>query len=119
MVEGQEPSLYKAIQYSLSNNEMSAEDVKQMILNWAITLEIHLYRFCLLLREEGEVYIGAKWKLTIWSIFNIFDDTAATREGIIIEGRGKIPRMIHRTSLRSSGEMGTTLERWLSRSIEV
>ena len=36
MVGRQEPSLCRAIQYSLSNDEISAEDVKQMIYDWAI-----------------------------------------------------------------------------------
>ena len=99
MVGRQEPSLCRAIQYFLRNEEMSAENVKQMIYNWAVTVEVHPYRFGLLLQEEGEVYIGAQWKLTAWSISNIFEDTAATRESIVIEGRGKIPRMIHRMSL--------------------
>lgn len=109
MVGRQEPSLCRAIQYSLRNDEMSADDVKQMIYNWAVTLEIHPYRFGLLLQEEGEVFIGPNWKLTAWSISNIFEDTAATREGVIIEGRAMIPRMIHRMSLRNTNETKTML----------
>lgn len=104
MVGRQEPSLCRAIQYSLRNDEMSAEDVKQMIYNWAVTLEIHPYRFGLLLQEEGEIFIGPSWKLTAWSISNIFEDNAARREGVVIEGRGTIPRMIHRMALRNTGE---------------
>ena len=88
---------------------MSAEDVKQMIYNWAVTLGVHPYRFGVLLPEEGEVYIGAKWKLTAWSVSNIFEDTAATREGTVIKSRGKTPRMIHRMSWRVSGEIKTML----------
>ena len=88
---------------------MSAEHVKQMIFNWAVTLKIHPHRFDLPLREEGEVYIGATWKPTDWSISNIFEDTAATRESIVIKGRGKTSRIIHMMSLRSSGEIRTTL----------
>ena len=110
MVGRQEPSLCRAIQYSLRNDEMSPEDVKQMIYNWAVTLEIHPYRFGLLLQEEGEVFIGPNWKLTAWSISNIFEDTAATREGVVIEGRGKIPRMIHRMALRYAGDTKTMLK---------
>ena len=41
MVGRQEPSLCRAIQHSLRNDEMSAEDFKQMIYNWAVTLGIH------------------------------------------------------------------------------
>ena len=110
MVGRQEPSLCSAIQYSLRNDEMSAEDVKQMIYNWAVTVEMHPYRFGLLLQEEGEVFIGPSWKLTAWCISNIFEDTAATRESAVIEGRGTIPRMIHRMSLRNAGEAKTMLK---------
>ena len=110
MVGRQEPSLCRAIQYSLRNDEMSADDVKQMIYNWAVTLEMHPYRFGLLLQEDGEVFIGSNWKITAWSISNIFEDAAATREGVVIEGRGKIPRMIHRMSLRNAGNTKTMLK---------
>ena len=110
MVGRQEPSLCRAIQYSLRNDEMPAEDVKQMIYNWAVTVEIHPYRFGILLQEDGEVFIGPTWKLEAWSISNIFEDTAASREGVIIEGRGKIPRMIHRMSLRNAGNTKTMLK---------
>ena len=54
--------------------------------------------------------IGPNWKLTAWSISNIFEDTAATREGVVIEGRGRIPHMIHRMALRYAGDTNTMLK---------
>ena len=71
---------------------------------------IHPYRFGLLLQEEGEMFIGSNWKLTAWSISNIFEDTAAAREGVVIEGREKIPRMIHRMALRYAGDTKAMLK---------
>ena len=110
MVGRQEPSLCRAIQYSLRNDEMSPEDVRQMIYNWAVTLEIHPYHFGLLLPEEAEVFVGANWKITTWSVTNIFNDNPTTREGVVIEGRGTIPCMIHYMSLRYTGETRTMLK---------
>ena len=70
---------------------MDLETVKQFVMNWAATLEVHPYQFGLQFEENGQLFIPSGYKLIYWRIKNICTDEAGIKEKVELTGVQLIP----------------------------
>ena len=92
----QQPWKCCGLQYSAHGTTMNLETVKQFVMTWATTLEVHPYRFGLQFEEKGQFFIPNGYKLIYWPIKNIFTDEADKREKLELTGVQPIPQLMGR-----------------------
>ena len=92
----QQPWKCRGLQYSARGTTMDLETVKQFVMNWATTLEVHPYHFGLQFEEKGQFFIPSGYKLIYWRIKNIFTDEADKREKVELTGVQPIPQLMGR-----------------------
>ena len=93
----QQPWKCRGLQYSARNATMDPETVKQFVMTWATTLEVHPYHFGLQFEEKGQFFMPDGYKLICWRIKNIFTDEpnkSDKREKLELSGVQPIPQLI-------------------------
>lgn len=95
----QQPWKCRGIQYSAKRTGLDAETVKSLVLTWAVTLDVHPYRFGLLFEGKGKVFIPRK--LWIWHAVNIFKDEREDRKNVVLSGVQPIPQLVQHIWLAS------------------
>ena len=64
----------RAIQYALRDDEMNEDEVKIMIYQWTVTVDVYLYRLGLMMQHVGEVSIGYNLSITAKVVQTVFKD---------------------------------------------
>ena len=90
----QQPWKCRSIEYSARRTGLDSKTVKQFVLTWAVTLEVHPSRFGLLFEEKGKVFIPKGYQLELWHTVNIFKDSNEERKKIILRGLQPIPQLV-------------------------
>ena len=90
----QQPWKWCGLQYSAPGISMDLKTVKQFVMTWATTLEVHPYHFGLQFEEKGQFSIPNGYKLVYWRIKNIFTDEADKREKLELTGVQPIPQLM-------------------------
>ncbi|KAL9020057.1 MAG: hypothetical protein Q9185_002671 [Variospora sp. 1 TL-2023] len=93
VMDAQQPSKCRQFQYVTGGPTRRSKDhVKQMVMNWAVTLEVHPFCLGIILASTGEVFIPEGFRIEYTQKQNML--TRVETSGVIRSGRASIPSNI-------------------------